>query len=129
MSFVGPTIVVIFSAFLLGERPRRAHCGARHRLHWRADRAASRPGPYRDRCHRGVGSATFYSLYLVLTRKLSGDEDSLSLLFHANAIGAIVTNQLMAPATARIPCVGWAEWSFCLARHLWDAWHWFMIKA
>ena len=36
------------------------------------------------------GSATFYSLYLVLTRKVSGDEDSLSLLFHANAIGAIV---------------------------------------
>ena len=52
--------------------------------------------------------ATFYSLYLVLTRKLSGDEDSLSLLFHANAIGAIALT-IAAPATARMPA-GWAEW-------------------
>ena len=103
VSFVGPTIVVIFSSFLLGERPRRAHWVALG-LGFTGVLIALRPGL----AHTGIGavaalgSATFYSLYLVLTRKVSGDEDSLSLLFHANAIGAIALT-IAAPATARMP--------------------------
>jgi len=46
VSFVGPTIVVIFSSFLLGERPRRAH--------WVACPSA-RPCPHRHRCRRRTG--------------------------------------------------------------------------
>ena len=75
-----------------------------------------------------LGSATLYSLYLVLTRKLSGDEDSLSLLFHANAIGAIALT-VAAPATARMPD-GWAEWLILPSLGVFGTLgHWFMIKA
>jgi len=129
VSFVGPTIVVIFSAFLLGERPRRAHWVALG-IGFTGVLIALRPGL----AHTGIGaiaalgSATFYSLYLVLTRKLSGDEDSLSLLFHANAIGAIALT-IAAPATARIPA-GWAEWLILPSLGIFGTLgHWFMIKA
>lgn len=129
VSFVGPTIVVIFSALLLGERPRRAHWLALA-MGFVGVIITLRPGF----AHAGIGalaalgSATFYSLYLVLTRKVSSDEDSLALLFHANAIGAVALT-LAAPATARVP-VGWSEWLilpslgvFCTLGH------WCLIKA
>jgi len=64
----------------------------------------------------------------VLTRKVSGDEDSLSLLFHANAIGAIALT-IAAPATARMPA-GWAEWLILPSLGIFGTLgHWFMIKA
>ena len=75
-----------------------------------------------------LGSAAFYSLYLVLTRKVAGEVDSLALLFHANAIGALVLT-VVAPATARMP-VGIAEWVILPMLGIFGSiGHWCMIKA
>ena len=42
-----------------------------------------------ERAIAALGSALMYATYLVLTRKVANEADSLTLLFHANAIGAI----------------------------------------
>ncbi len=129
VSFVTPTIVVILSALLLRERPRRAHWVALG-LGFTGVLIALRPGV----AHAGVGaiaalgSAVMYATYLVLTRKVANEADSLTLLFHANAIGAIALS-VVAPATARLP-EGLAEWLILPAIGLvGPLGHWFLIKA
>ena len=129
VSFIGPTMVVIFSALLLRERPRRTHWMALA-IGFVGVMIALRPGF----THTGIGaiaalgSAAFYSIYLVMTRKVAGEADSIALLFHANAIGALVLT-LVAPATARMP-VNMAEWLILPALGLFGSvGHWCMIKA
>jgi len=129
VSFIGPTMVVIFSSLLLRERPQRAHWIALA-MGFIGVLIALRPGLTTP----GVGaiaalaSAAFYSLYLVLTRKVADSADSLVLLFHANAIGAIGLT-FIAPAVARIP-VGWAEWLILPSLGVFGAiGHWCLIKA
>lgn len=129
VSFICPTIVVIFSALLLGERPQRTHWIALA-LGFLGVLIALRPGL----THTGVGaiaalsSAAFYALYLVLTRKVADAADSLVLLLHANAIGALALT-VIAPATARMPNIP-AEWMILPALGVFGAiGHWCMIKA
>ncbi len=129
VSFIGPTMVVIFSAFLLGERPQRMHWIALA-MGFIGVLIALRPGL----SNPGIGaiaalsSAAFYSLYLVLTRKVADQADSLVLLFHANAIGALALT-VLAPATARMPNIP-AEWMILPALGVFGAvGHWCMIKA
>lgn len=129
VSFIGPTMVVIFSAFLLGERPQRMHWIALA-MGFIGVLIALRPGL----SNPGIGaiaalsSAAFYSLYLVLTRKVADQADSLVLLFHANAIGALALT-VLAPATARMPNIA-AEWMILPALGVFGAvGHWCMIKA
>jgi drug/metabolite transporter (DMT)-like permease len=129
VSFIGPTMVVVFSAFLLGERPQRTHWIALL-MGFIGVLIALRPGL----THTGVGalaalsSAAFYSLYLVLTRKVADQADSLVLLFHANAIGALALT-VLAPATARMPNIA-AEWIILPLLGIFGAvGHWCMIKA
>ena len=122
-------MVVIFSAFLLGERPQRTHWIALA-MGFIGVLIALRPGL----SNPGIGaiaalsSAAFYSLYLVLTRKVADQADSLVLLFHANAIGALALT-VLAPATARMPNIA-AEWMILPALGVFGAvGHWCMIKA
>ncbi len=129
VSFICPTIVVIFSALLLGERPQRAHLIALA-IGFIGVLIALRPGL----AHTGIGaiaalaSAAFYALYLVLTRKVADQADSLVLLFHANAIGALALT-VIAPATARLPNIP-AEWIILPLLGIFGAaGHWCMIKA
>ena len=129
VSFIGPTMVVVFSAFLLGERPQRTHWIALA-MGFIGVLIALRPGL----THTGIGaiaalsSAAFYSLYLVLTRKVADQADALVLLLHANAIGAIALT-VLAPATARMPNIA-AEWMILPALGVFGAvGHWCMIKA
>ena len=129
VSFICPTIVVIFSALLLGERPQRTHWIALA-LGFIGVLIALRPGL----THTGVGaiaalsSAAFYALYLVLTKKVADQADSLVLLLHANAIGALALT-VIAPATARMPNIT-AEWIILPALGVFGAiGHWCMIKA
>lgn len=129
VSFIGPTMVVVLSAFLLGERPQRTHWIALA-MGFVGVLIALRPGL----THTGVGavaalsSAAFYSLYLVLTRKVADQADSLVLLFHANAIGALALT-VIAPATARMPDIA-AEWIILPLLGIFGAvGHWCMIKA
>lgn len=129
VSFIGPTIVVVFSSLLLRERPRRAHWWALA-IGFAGVVIALRPGFSQP----GIGalaalaSATLYSLYLVLTRKLTGEEDALALLFHANAIGALVLSAL-APMTAQWPS-GWAQWLLLPMLGVFGSLgHWCMIRA
>ena len=129
VSFICPTMVVILSALLLGERPQRAHWIALA-LGFVGVLIALRPGL----THTGIGaiaalaSATFYALYLVLTRKVADQADSLVLLFHANAIGALALT-VIAPATARMPNIT-AEWIILPLLGVFGAvGHWCMIKA
>ena len=66
--------------------------------------------------------------YLVLTRKVADEADSLVLLFHANAIGALALT-VIAPATARMPNI-LAEWMILPVLGLFGmAGHWCLIKA
>jgi len=129
VSFIGPTMVVIFAALLLGERPKRTHWIALA-IGFLGVLIALRPGV----AHAGVGaiaalaSAAFYSLYLVLTRKVAGEADALVLLFHANAIGALALTAI-SPATARMPMIP-AEWMILPALGVFGALgHWCMIRA
>ena len=129
VSFIGPTIVVVFSSLLLRERPRRAHWWALT-IGFAGVVIALRPGFSQP----GIGalaalaSATLYSLYLVLTRKLTGEEDALALLFHANAIGALVLSAL-APMTSQWPS-GWAQWLLLPMLGVFGSLgHWCMIRA
>lgn len=129
VSFIGPTMVVIFSAFLLGERPLRSHWIALA-LGFIGVLIALRPGLSNPGIGAiaALGSAAFYSLYLVLTRKVAGEVDSLALLFHANAIGALALT-VLAPATARMP-VNLAEWIILPMLGIFGSiGHWCMIKA
>lgn len=129
VSFIGPTMVVIFSAFLLGERPLRSHWIALA-MGFIGVLIALRPGLSNPGIGAiaALGSAAFYSLYLVLTRKVAGEVDSLALLFHANAIGALALT-VIAPATARMP-VGPAEWIILPMLGIFGSiGHWCMIKA
>lgn len=129
VSFICPTMVVIFSALLLGERPQRTHWIALA-IGFIGVLIALRPGL----THTGIGaiaalaSAAFYALYLVLTRKVADQADSLVLLFHANAIGALALT-VLAPTTARMPNIA-AEWIILPALGIFGALgHWCMIKA
>jgi drug/metabolite transporter (DMT)-like permease len=129
VSFICPTMVVIFSALLLGARPQRTHWIALA-IGFVGVLIALRPGL----THTGIGaiaalsSAAFYALYLVLTRKVADQADSLVLLFHANAIGALALT-VLAPATARMPNIP-AEWIILPALGVFGALgHWCMIKA
>jgi drug/metabolite transporter (DMT)-like permease len=129
VSFVCPTMVVIFSALLLGEKPQRTHWIALA-MGFIGVLIALRPGF----AHAGVGaaaalgSAVFYALYLVLTRKVAGEADALVLLFHANAIGALALT-VIAPATARLP-INLSEWLILPALGIIGATaHWCLIKA
>jgi len=129
VSFIGPTIVVILSTLLLGERPLRSHWIALA-MGFVGVLIALRPGF----THTGIGaiaalgSALFYSLYLVLTRMVADQADSISLLFHANIIGAMVLT-VIAPATARMP-IGLAEWMILPMLGIFGSLgHWCMIKA
>ncbi len=129
VSFICPTMVVIFSALLLGERPQRTHWIALA-IGFIGVLIALRPGL----THTGIGaiaalaSAAFYALYLVLTRKVADQADSLVLLFHANAIGALALT-VLAPTTARMPNIA-AEWLILPALGIFGAFgHWCMIKA
>ena len=129
VSFIGPTMVVIFSAFLLGERPLRSHWIALA-IGFVGVLIALRPGLSNPGIGAiaALGSAAFYSLYLVLTRKVAGEVDSLALLFHANAIGALALT-VIAPATARMPA-GAAEWIILPMLGIFGSiGHWCMIKA
>lgn len=129
VSFIGPTMVVIFSAFLLGERPQRMHWIALA-MGFIGVLIALRPGLSNPGIGAiaALGSAAFYSLYLVLTRKVADQADSLVLLFHANAIGALALT-VLAPATARMPNIA-AEWMILPALGVFGAvGHWCMIKA
>ena len=129
VSFIGPTIVVILSTLLLGERPLRSHWIALA-MGFLGVLIALRPGF----THTGIGaiaalgSALFYSVYLVLTRMVADQADSISLLFHANIIGAMVLT-VIAPATARMP-IGFAEWMILPMLGIFGSLgHWCMIKA
>ena len=129
VSFICPTMVVIFSALLLGARPQRTHWIALA-MGFVGVLIALRPGL----THTGIGavaalsSAAFYALYLVLTRKVADQADSLVLLFHANAIGALALT-VLSPATARMPNIP-AEWLILPALGVFGALgHWCMIKA
>ena len=129
VSFIGPTMVVVLSAFLLGERPQRTHWIALA-MGFIGVLIALRPGF----THTGVGaiaalaSAAFYSLYLVLTRKVADQADSLVLLLHANAIGALALT-VIAPATVRMPDNTF-EWVILPLLGVFGAvGHWCMIKA
>jgi drug/metabolite transporter (DMT)-like permease len=129
VSFIGPTMVVIFSALLLRERPQRTHWIALA-IGFAGVLIALRPGLSHPSVGAiaALGSAAFYSLYLVLTRKVADAADSLVLLFHANAIGALALT-VIAPATARMP-VNLAEWLILPALGVFGAiGHWCMIKA
>jgi drug/metabolite transporter (DMT)-like permease len=129
VSFIGPTMVVVLSAFLLGERPQRAH--------WIALAAgfigvliALRPGmaPTGIGAIAALSSAAFYSLYLVLTRMVADEADSLVLLLHANAIGAMALT-VIAPGVARMP-INLSEWLILPFLGLFGmVGHWCMIKA
>ncbi len=91
VSFVCPTIVVLLSSMVLKERPARAHWIALA-LGFGGVLVALRPGF----THTGIGtiaalaSASFYATYIVLTRKVAGEVDAMPLLFHANAVGALL---------------------------------------
>ena len=129
VSFIGPTIVVILSTLLLVERPLRSHWIALA-MGFLGVLIALRPGF----THTGIGaiaalgSALFYSVYLVLTRMVADQADSISLLFHANIIGAMVLT-VIAPATARMP-IGFAEWMILPMLGIFGSLgHWCMIKA
>ena len=129
VSFICPTLVVVLSSLLLGERPRRVHWWALA-TGFAGVVVALRPGLSQP----GIGaiaalaSAALYSLYLVVTRKLAGEEDALTLLFHANAIGALVLT-LLAPLSARLP-MGWTEWLILpLLGVFGTLGHWCMIRA
>jgi drug/metabolite transporter (DMT)-like permease len=129
VSFICPTMVVIFSALLLRERPQRVHWIALA-LGFVGVLIALRPGVL----HAGVGaaaalsSAAFYALYLVLTRRVADQADALVLLFHGNAIGALALT-VIAPATARMP-TSLDEWLILPALGIFGAiGHWCMIKA
>ena len=129
VSFVCPTIVVIFSALLLGERPQRAHWIALV-IGFVGVLIALRPGQVHDPVGAiaALSSAAFYAAYLVLTRKVADEADSLVLLFHANAIGALALT-VLAPATARMPNIP-AEWMILPVLGLFGmAGHWCLIKA
>ena len=129
VSFVCPTMVVIFSALLLGEKPQRTHWIALA-MGFVGVLIALRPGL----AHAGIGaaaalgSAVFYALYLVLTRKVADQADALVLLFHGNAIGALALS-FVAPATARMP-INLSEWLILPALGIIGATaHWCLIKA
>jgi drug/metabolite transporter (DMT)-like permease len=128
VSFICPTIVVMLSSLLLKERPAPAHWVALA-MGFIGVVIALRP----DVSHAGIGtvaalaSAMSYAIYIVLTRKVASQVDSIALLFHANALGALLLT-LVAPAVARLP-VG-IEWALLpLLGMLGLAGHWCMIKA
>jgi drug/metabolite transporter (DMT)-like permease len=128
VSFVCPTIVVVLSSLLLKERPARAHWLALV-LGFAGVVIALRPGV----SHAGIGalaalaSATLYALYIVLTRKVANEADATALLFHANALGALLLT-FVAPAVARWPAG--IEWLLLpLLGVLGLCGHWCMIKA
>jgi drug/metabolite transporter (DMT)-like permease len=128
VSFICPTIVVILSSLMLKERPAPAHWWALA-LGFFGVVIALRPGI----SHPGIGtiaaptSATFYAIYIVLTRSVASEVDSMALLFHANALGALLLT-LAAPAAARMP-LG-IEWALLpMLGVLGLAGHWCMIKA
>ena len=129
VSFIGPTMVVVFSAFLLGEKPQRTHWIALG-IGFIGVLIALRPGLK----HTGIGaiaalsSAAFYSLYLVLTRKVADEAPSVVLLFHANAIGALALT-VVAPTVARMP-INMSEWLILPFLGFFGmVGHWCMIKA
>jgi drug/metabolite transporter (DMT)-like permease len=128
VSFVCPTIVVVLSSLLLKERPARAHWVALA-LGFAGVVIALRPGV----SHAGIGaiaalaSAALYAVYIVLTRKVANEADATTLLFHANALGALLLT-FAAPAVARMP-TGF-EWVLLpLLGMLGLGGHWCMIKA
>jgi drug/metabolite transporter (DMT)-like permease len=128
VSFVCPTIVVLLSSLLLNERPARAHWIALV-LGFVGVLIALRPGL----THTGIGafaalaSATFYATYIVLTRKVAGEVDALPLLFHANAVGALLLT-VASPAFFRVP--QGMEWPLLLGIGTFGLFgHWCMIRA
>jgi drug/metabolite transporter (DMT)-like permease len=128
VSFICPTIIVVLSSLLLKERPARAHWLALA-MGFTGVVIALRPGV----SHAGIGaiaalaSAALYATYIVLTRKVANAADSMSLLFHANALGALLLT-FVAPAVARMP--SGIEWVLLpLLGFLGLIGHWCMIKA
>ncbi len=128
VSFIGPTLIVVMSALILRERPEPIHWIALV-IGFLGVLVTLRPGF----SHPGVGalaalgSAFFYGLYQVLTRKVAQDADPTSMLFYANAVGAFLLSFIV-PATVRIPS-GW-EWPMVASLGVISGLgHWCMIRA
>jgi drug/metabolite transporter (DMT)-like permease len=128
VSFIGPTVLVVMSALILREKPEP--------IHWVALAMGfvgvlivlrpgfSHPG---EGAVAALGSAFFYCLYQILTRKLASSHSALVMLFYANALGAVILS-FVVPATVRVP-VGW-EWAGVAALGLFGGFgHWCMIRA
>ncbi len=128
VGFIGPSMLVVMSSLVLRERAEPIHWVALV-IGFAGVLIVLRPGF----SHPGVGaiaalaSALFYSGYQIITRKLAPSHDSLTMLFYANAVGAVILS-FVAPATMRAP-QGW-EWLGVFALGLFGGFgHWCMIRA
>jgi drug/metabolite transporter (DMT)-like permease len=128
VGFIGPSMLVVMSALVLRERAEPIHWVALV-IGFAGVLIVLRPGFL----HPGVGaiaalgSALFYVAYQIITRKLAPSHDSLTMLFYANAVGAVILSFIV-PATMRAP-QGW-EWPGVFALGLFGGFgHWCMIRA
>jgi drug/metabolite transporter (DMT)-like permease len=128
VSFIGPTLLVVMSTLLLREKPDPIHWVALV-IGFVGVMIVLRPGF----SHPGIGavgalgSAFFYCLYQIFTRKIAAESDSFDMLFWSNAIGALILT-CIAPATFVAP-VGWS-WLLVLGLGLFGGFgHWCMIRA
>jgi drug/metabolite transporter (DMT)-like permease len=128
VGFIGPSMLVVMSSFVLRERAEPIHWVALL-IGFAGVLIVLRPGF----SHPGIGaiaalsSAFLYSAYQIVTRKLAPSHDSITMLFYANAVGAVILTFLV-PATMRAP-QGW-EWPGVFALGLFGGFgHWCMIRA
>lgn len=128
ITFVAPLLVVAFSGPLLRERATRSQ--------WMAVLAGfvgvlivirPRPGHIGLAVLLPLGAATCYSLYQVITRRLSGEESPLTMLFYTAMVGVGVSS-LMLPFLWRAPTPGQALILCCMGL-LGGTGHFLLIKA
>jgi drug/metabolite transporter (DMT)-like permease len=128
VSFIGPALTVVLSTLVLREKPEPIHWVALA-MGFIGVLIVLRPGFSTP----GVGalaalsSALFYSVYQILTRKVSGSHDSFVMLFYANAVGAAMLSTVV-PAGLQWP-QGWGWLGVCGLGFFGAFGHWCMIRA
>ena len=128
ISFVSPLLVTVFAVWLLGEAVSRSR--------WLAIAAGFggtlfivRPGSAMldPAVFLALGSALCYSLYQILTRRLSADDHPVTSLFYTALVGfAFMT--FMLPHVWRTPSPGHL-WAFLLLGAAGMTGHFLLIKA
>jgi drug/metabolite transporter (DMT)-like permease len=103
ISFVSPLLVTLFAVWLLGEHVTRARWAA-ILVGFGATLFIVRPGSAMldPAVLLALGSALCYSLYQIMTRKISGGDDPVTTLFYTALVGSILMT-FMLPYVWRPP--------------------------